>query len=197
MKKFLPALCATTLLTMSSPANAQQPSPPEKPATAKPAPAPAAAPAPSSLMPLRVRFVLSKYQGDKKISSLPYDLSVNAGGPSTQLRIGGDVPYRAASKTPNETAVSFNFRTVGTSIDCTAALPDGGLFRLSISVSDDSVIYADQQAADGLVGIPRFRTFRVSNTLLLRDGQTSQMTTATDPISGEVMRVDVTLTVLK
>ncbi len=79
----------------------------------------------------------------------------------------------------------------------TASAFDGGIFRLAISVSDDSVAYVDDKDPGSPSGVPRFRTFRVSNTLLLRDGQTSQMTTATDPITGEVMRIDVTLNVLK
>ncbi len=32
---------------------------------------------------------------------------------------------------------------------------------------------------------------------MLREGQTTQLTTAADPITGEIMRVDVTLTVVK
>jgi hypothetical protein len=46
-------------------------------------------------------------------------------------------------------------------------------------------------------GIPAFRSFTSSFNLLLKDGQTAQHTAATDPISGEVIRVDVTLNVLK
>ena len=196
MSRLWLASCATAILTVLIPAGAQQPPAPEKPATAaKPAP-----PAPTVTTPpvtLRVRFVLSKYQGEKKLSSMPYDLSVNAAGNQTQLRIGGDVPYRVTKPADNKTDVAFNFRTVGTSIDCTASAFDGGVFRLAISVSDDSVAYVDDKDPASLSGVPRFRTFRVSNTLLLRDGQTSQMTTATDPITGEVMRIDVTLNVLK
>jgi hypothetical protein len=152
-----------------------------------------------------VRFVLTKYQGEKKLSSLPYDLSVNAlPGPRpslgpTRLRIGGEVPYRTASKPADDkpAQTAYAFRTVGTSIDCSAvALPDGQ-FRLNVSVSDDSVFYADQKSTEGLSDVPRFRTFSVTNNLLLKDGQTTQMTAATDPITGEVMRVDVTLTVAK
>ena len=197
MKKFWFSYVAT-LLFMLVPAAAQQPAAPEKPApAAKPTPTPAPT-STATLIPLRVRVVLSKSQGDKKLSSLPYDLSVNAGGGQAQLRIGGDVPVRSTNVKPaDEKPVSFNFRTVGTSIDCTAASPESGVFRLTISVSDDSAGYVDDKSPEGLSGFPRFRTFRVSNTLLLRDGQTTQMTTATDPITGEVMRVDVTLNVLK
>jgi type II/III secretion system protein len=199
VRKLWLASCATVIVTLQVPAVGQQPTAPEKPpAVAKPAP-PAPGPVPSPLVPLRVRFVLSKYQGEKKLSSLPYDLSVNGGGNSTQLRIGGDVPYRAtnAKATDDKMAIPYNFRTIGTSIDCSAVAADSGSFRLVITVSDDSISYSDDKTPEGLSGIPRFRTFRVTNTLLLRDGQTTQMTTATDPITGEVMRVDVTLNVLK
>jgi hypothetical protein len=33
--------------------------------------------------------------------------------------------------------------------------------------------------------------------MVLRDGQTAQSTSATDPISGEVLKIDVTLNVVK
>ena len=197
MKKVLFASCVTALLSGLIPASAQQPTTESPAPTAKPV-APAAV---ALLTPLRVRFVLSKYQGEKKLSSLPYDLSVNAPNMQTRLRIGGDVPYRtSASKTDDkagEKVASYGFRTVGTHIDCTAFHADGGAFRLVTTVSDDSVAYVDDKSPGGLSNVPRFRTFSVTNTLLLRDGQTTQMTTATDPITGEVMRVDVTLTVLK
>jgi hypothetical protein len=42
-----------------------------------------------------------------------------------------------------------------------------------------------------------FRTFSFSNTLALRDGQTVQFATATDKITGEVLKVEVTITVMK
>ena len=44
---------------------------------------------------------------------------------------------------------------------------------------------------------PVFRSIRLSNVLLLKDGQTEQMSSATDKFSGDVVKVDVTLTVMK
>jgi len=41
------------------------------------------------------------------------------------------------------------------------------------------------------------RQFRGDMTLLLRDGQESEATVATDPLTGRVLKVDVVLTVLK
>ena len=90
------------------------------------------------------------------------------------------------------------YRSVGTNIDCAARTVDGILFKLDLAVSDTSVFLTDKQATpSGLAGIPAFRSFTSTFNVLLKDGQTTQHTSATDSISGEVLRVDVTLTVLK
>jgi len=47
-------------------------------------------------------------------------------------------------------------------------------------------------------GLPQFRSFRVSHeTMILRDGQTAQLTTAADKANGETVRVDVSMNVIK
>ena len=58
----------------------------------KPA-APAAKPAPveGPKTPLKVQVLISRYQGEKKLSGLPYTLSVNADSRAT-LRMGAKVP---------------------------------------------------------------------------------------------------------
>jgi hypothetical protein len=45
--------------------------------------------------------------------------------------------------------------------------------------------------------MPVFRNFKTRTTLLLRDGQSRQFTAATDRVSGETVRIDVTLRVVK
>jgi hypothetical protein len=44
---------------------------------------------------------------------------------------------------------------------------------------------------------PRYQSFRSSNRLLLRDGQTVQYIAASDRASGEVVKLDVTMNVIK
>jgi hypothetical protein len=44
---------------------------------------------------------------------------------------------------------------------------------------------------------PTLRSFSTSNEVVLKDGQTAQFTAAADKTTGEVMKVDVTLTVEK
>jgi Flp pilus assembly secretin CpaC len=88
------------------------------------------------------------------------------------------------------------YKDVGTSIDCSAQTLDDGRFRLDMSLEDSSLDADDQKTQKELP--PRFRSFRLSNeTVVLRDGQTTQLTTATEKSSGETTKVDVTLNVVK
>ena len=158
-------------------------------------------------VPLRVQIVLSTYQGEKKISSVPYTLSVNAGrepGMPTQLRMGVKVPVPAMTPpTVDGKRVDGMLMTgpviyqdIGTNIDCIASVPfDDGQFQLYISIEDQS--FANQASTSRPGEPPVIRSFRLSNQVLLRDGQSTQFTSATDRISGEVIRAEVTVNVVK
>ena len=164
-------------------------------------PAPAAAPKPSQereLIPLKVQFVLSRLKAEKKLSSLPYSMIVTANEPAkTSLRMGVEVPIAATGSTGG----GYTYRSVGTNIDCTASGTRGGNFKLAIAVFDSSIhVEAGKPEATptyGTSAAPAFRTFNSSFTVLLRDGQTTTFTSAVDPVSGEVMKIDVSLDVVK
>jgi hypothetical protein len=172
----------------------------EKPAPAAPKPA-AVAPAPA--IPLKVQVLVSRFQGEKKLSSLPYTLSVNAGSRAT-LRMGAKVPVNMmmTANMPKDFPQGgpIQYQDVGTSIDCyVSTAQDDGRYRLEITI-DDSSVYGDApNPADNkpAPGNPSFRSFRASDSMALRDGQTSQFTTATDKVSGEIVKVDVTLNVVR
>ena len=193
----------TTLVIIAvlgvSPLVAQEPPPAgAKPEAAKPA-APAAAAAKSSVTPLRLVLTVSRYQSEKKISSLPYSLSVSIGGPPVRFRMGADLPYSTTSNTDGAKTQSYAYRTVGVGIDVMNQLMvEPGLYKMDISVSDSSVASSNQvQGSPAVAGVPMFSNFSTNGSVVLRDGQTSQLTTAADPITGETMRVDVALTVIK
>jgi hypothetical protein len=168
----------------------------------KPA-APAAKPAPPVATPLKVTVLVSRFQGEKKLSSLPYTLSVNAGSRAT-LRMGAKVPVMmiTSANVPKDVPQigPVQYQDVGTDIDCMVwTAQDDGRYRLEITISDTSV-YGDGPAATDnkpAPGNPSFRSFRATDSMVLRDGQTAQFTTATDKVSGEIVKVDVTLTVVK
>ena len=52
---------------------------------------------------------------------------------------------------------------------------------LTISL-DDSSVYPDDPPPGGAKGNPSFRSFRANNTMILKNGETGQFTTATDKV---------------
>ena len=151
---------------------------------------------PNNQVPLRVQIVVSRHVGDKRVSSIPYTFSVVANdNDKTSLRMGVDVPVPAGSG-------SYSYRSVGTNIDCSARSVDAGVFKLDLAVSDSSVFVPEKAAPAGssaasASGLPAFRSFTSSFNLIVREGQTAQQTSATDPVSGDVLRVEVSVSVVK
>jgi hypothetical protein len=154
------------------------------------------------LVPLKIDLVVSRNAGAKKISSLPYSLWVIANERErTSLRMGVQVPVastRVAQK-DDPPPPAYSYRDVGTNIDCQATTIADGRFNVRI-VLEDSAVHFDEKETTGtrpLPGLPSFRSFSARFSLLLKDGQSATYTSATDPVSGETLKVDVTLTVLK
>jgi Bacterial type II and III secretion system protein len=156
------------------------------------------------VIPLKVQIVISRYQGEKKVSSLPYTLAVNTNLNKTSLRLGSQVPIVMTSLTPGSAESkeskqlhSYQYRDIGTNIDCSAhTLPDGR-FQLNITIDDKSVYPNERSSVGTIADVPSFLSFASTNSVILKDGQSMQYTTATDKVNGEVTRVDVSLTVLK
>jgi hypothetical protein len=147
------------------------------------------------MVPLKVQVVIAKYEGDKKVSSMPYTLSVTANADRVSLRMGSQIPVPSWTQPtqPNQSPIqNFTFLTVGTSIDCTATSTDDGRFRVVVHIEDTSV-----QERAPTIPVPTLRNFSIENAMTLRDGQTAQFTSAADKTTGEVVKVDVTLTVEK
>src|SRR5579862_3841863 len=151
--------------------------------------------------PLKLQVVMTRYDGDKKVSSMPYTMLVNATDPENalkqppkQMMMGVQVPLQVTVwETPTVT-----FKDVGSRISCLATAVGGGRYRLQLELEQSLV--ADGQprrSADSVITGPVLRTFRDSVDIVLRDGQTTQSSSATDPVTGEVLKIDLTLTVVK
>lgn len=196
---------AILLLALSVPCVAQQPPPvPPPPPTQNGQPPQAARPT-TPLVPLKIDVVLVKYAGDRKVSSTPYSLSVNTGTGKSSIRMGAEVPVPVTSFADAQTADgrampqgqrTVQYRAVGTSIDCFAQAGPDQRYRLNVTIEDTSV-YPSNSDMPTVAGAPTFRTFSASNELFLRDGQTAEFVAATDKVSGEVIKAEVTLTVVK
>jgi hypothetical protein len=160
---------------------------------------PAAPAKPPEPIATKVTVVISRSQGEKKISNMPYVLSVT--GSRGTLRLGTKIPVMMLTmgQLPKDspTVGPIQYQDVGTNIDCDIRPLGDGRFLLNLTV-DDSSVYADEQALPGgTKGNPSFRSFRASNSMVLKDGQSGQFTSATDKLTGETVKVDVTLTVVK
>jgi hypothetical protein len=158
-------------------------------------------PAPKVVIPAKVDVVIQRYQGDKRVASLPYSLTVSINGQGsamrTSLRMGVDVPIGTTTTTrEGVTTTQPSYRNVGTNVDCSATSRDDGRFDLYVNVSDSAI--SSVGSTGRVSGEPlAFRTFTTSNSLALRDGQPMQFTAATDPVTGDVIRIEVTLTTIK
>ena len=180
MKKWL-YLCLIGALTLAVPLRAQDKDHPK----------------PS--VPVKVQLVFSEYDGDKKISSMPYVFAVvsnERGIDGTSLRLGVRVPIETDGKDQKTT-----YMDIGANIDCRVKIEDDGRFAVSL-VMDRSTLYPNKSSeGERLVnepnGLPLIHQFRTNVNLLLKDGQTNETMASTDPLNGHTMRVSVTLNVQK
>lgn len=190
------SLAAVLLVGAAPGVDGQEPRPASQPAARE-------APASKTLTPLKITILIARFQGERKTGSLPFTLWVNAGEDrATHLRMGSEVPVPSspvlAGPGGANVPMQFQYRSIGTSIDCTAATLDDGRFRLNLSVQD-SQIFSDATAPQGSPtrGLSTFQNFTSTNVLIVRDGQTVQYMTASDKASGEVVKIDVTVNVVK
>lgn len=162
---------------------------------------------------VKLTVVISRFEGDKKVGSLPFVLMIVPSpvpapsddprgirdGESTTLQMGSDFPMPTTTVTDGKTVSSVTYRSIGTNISASGRMLDENRFNVSINVQDSQVI--SETVPAGAAGrtetVPKFQNFRSSNRLILRDGQAVQYTAAADKLSGEVVKVDVTLNVIK
>lgn len=153
---------------------------------------------------LRVQVVFSEYEGEKKTNSLPYSLLVEAPdghrGDKSSIRMGLRVPVATGP------ASQFTYIDIGSNLDGWASKEENGRFSLHL-ILDRSSAYTsgsgDKEKATAVTpnqtvsSQPVVQQFRTEVELLMRDGQTVQSTLATDPVSGRVTKVEVTINALK
>lgn len=160
--------------------------------------------------PVKVTIVFTEYEGDKKTKSLPYTVYINAPDAaelkpqSVKLRVGNRVPVYTGGSTGNMT-----YLDVGTNIDARAAHTPEGHFLLYLNLErswvEGDVLVPVQKPPETTVPDPHagsfhepiIRNFRSELDLKLHEGQTLETTMATDPVTGKVMKVDVTLSSIK
>ncbi len=165
---------------------------------------------PRPATPIKVQIVLSEWEGEKKISNLPYVFSAEAeprGARPATVRMGLRVPVMVSGK---DNASSWQYMDVGTDIDCLAKSLEDGRFELTLTLRRSSLYSTgpERKSAEWtpgeqvmtlarLEGQPIVRQYSTQINAFLRDGQTVQSSLSTDPVSGRVLKAEVTLNVLK
>ncbi len=159
---------------------------------------------------LKVQIVFTEYEGDKKLKSLPYTFLVtthtrDASG-NAKVRVGSRVPIYTGGANG-----SLTYLDVGTNIDCSAMTISANEYQIFLSLErswvDGDVSVPIQGAAASQTGggeshTPQFpqpiiRQYRADLSPVLKDGQSLETNLATDPLSGRVVKLEVSISVLK
>jgi hypothetical protein len=156
---------------------------------------------PTETTPLKISVTVTEFEGDKKVKSLPYTMIVVADGrpPKSVVKIGSRVPVYAGKE------YGMQYVDVGTNIDCQASRAKDNKFDLRLTlerswVEGNVAVAVDPATAlqsSGQFPEPVLRQFKSELSLTLRDGQTVESSFATDPLSGKVFKVEVSLNIAK
>jgi len=145
---------------------------------------------------LRVRFLLTRQRGEQRVASRPYALLLHAEEKATRVFIGSQVPLRT-----NQNGVpTVVFKNVGVEAEASARLLSDGRYRVEARFEDSYVFGAEvlnSPATAGAEENPILRVLQSEAKLAIRDGETVPFASAVDPITGDVLRVDVTLNVIR
>ena len=150
-------------------------------------------------VPVKIQILLTEFDGTKKVSSLPYTIYTLASHRphehNTRLRFG--------VKVPNGSRV--NTRTWAQTSTAPHSNSSDGQYSLDFSVERTSVSARGthgeesewKSGAENSGQQAILRSFSDNFMLLMRDGRTMEGTSAVDPVTGHVLKVEVTLNVLK
>ena len=181
------------------------------PAAAGARPAPVTPTAAQGRRNFKVDVVLTRQLAGKDVGRLPFTLwlaatpasagGTNASSGAQSIRVGVDVPVGTTTKTGGSqtaptTTVTQEYRNIGTSIDARVSLIDETACSLWVIVQDSSIFVPPAGPANTMLA-EAFRTLSIQNTWTMHDGQTAPFGLATDKVTGETVRLDVTLTVVK
>jgi hypothetical protein len=197
------AACVALLLITPGVVRSQEKNAAEKPAAETTVPEPVVA--------AKLQVVLTEYDGTNKVSSLPYTIPLTVTtkpfGQMYSLRMGVRVPVITTSSKSGEN--SLTYVDVGTNIDSRAHRTADGRYAVDLRIERSSLYVAFRDKENNFQGkewtageappgdSPMIRDFRGDVALVVRDGQPSEATVATDPLSGRVLKMEVVLTVLK
>jgi hypothetical protein len=155
----------------------------------------------TDITPLKITVTFTEFEGDRKVKSLPYTMVVVADGtqPKAVLKVGNRVPVYVGKEH------GMQYLDIGSSIDCQASRASDNRFDIKLILERSWVeggvaVPVDPGGSSQSAGQfeePIVRQFKTELTLILRDGQTVESSFATDPLSGKVFKMEVSLIIEK
>jgi hypothetical protein len=151
-------------------------------------------------IPVKVLVVFSEYDGEKKISSMPYAFTA-----ITNEKLGGyySASLRTGVRIPIETGgdQKTSYMDIGSNIDFGIRTTEDERYHLYMifersALSPTSGAQTEKSQVSRPDAPPLVHQSKASVNMILKDGQTSE-TISTDPISGHSLRISVTINVIK
>jgi hypothetical protein len=153
-----------------------------------------------AFVPLKVSIAIIRLKGAKETGRLPFELWVNTGSEATlRLNTSVAVPVTGTGSDATGKAVqstSFQMTNLGTTLTCSARDLGDGRFRLDLGIEDSQLMPVQTSAGSDSIRAPQ-QSFRSTTQVVLRDGQTVQHSLATDKVTGELVKVEITAHVIK
>jgi type II secretory pathway component HofQ len=140
---------------------------------------------------LLVRFQETRLRGESTTATRPCTVALHADAGRARVFVGTQAAITVADK--DAPASMFKSAGVEARVSVTT-LPDGR-YRLDASFEESSVLAAGTgTGATTAGGNPILQVVRGQSQVTLREGETVPFANAVDPVTGEVVRVDLTLT---
>jgi hypothetical protein len=146
---------------------------------------------------VRLEVVMTRSQGDTVIARLPYTLLLSAGGSGARVYGGIQLPILVRHEGSN----TMMFKNAGGNVFARTWALEGGRFKVDLTTEYGGVYPTNGESAteepDVSPAAPVLRSFSSNATITLGDGQSTVFSDSADPITGETVKTEVTLHVVK
>lgn len=146
---------------------------------------------------VRLEVVMTRSQGDTVVARLPYSMLLTTGGGHARVYGGIQLPIVVRHEGSN----TMMFKNAGGSVAARAWALEADNFKVDLSTELGGVYPTNGDdpghVAEDAAAAPVLRSFSTNAVITLRDGQSMMLSDSADPITGETVKTEVALHVVK